>query len=89
MPDAKEPVLSEEDRKIFEAVEKNDAVLLKTLLTDKKDVNFIDQNLMTPLQHAAYKGNSEMVQMLLDQVKLVLMTVTFCTCFEVMLWTIL
>ncbi|CAH0555427.1 unnamed protein product [Brassicogethes aeneus] len=60
-------VLSDEELKIFKAIEKNDCVLLKTLLTDQKNVNIVDENSMTPLQHAAYKGNAEIVQMLLDQ----------------------
>lgn len=60
--------LSETERKIFESIEKNDIITLKTLLTEKENVNIFDENLMTPLQHASYKGNKEMVQMLLDQV---------------------
>jgi ankyrin repeat protein len=32
------------------------------------NVDIYDENGMTPLQHAAYKGNKEIVQMLLDQV---------------------
>lgn len=53
---------------IFNAIEKNNVALLKMLLIHKKDVNIFDENLMTPLQHACYKGNVEMVQLLLDQV---------------------
>lgn len=60
--------LSEDEKKIFEAIEKNDILTLKALLTGKQDVNIFDENLMTPLQHASYKGNKEMVQTLLDQV---------------------
>uniref|UniRef100_A0A182YKR0 Uncharacterized protein n=1 Tax=Anopheles stephensi TaxID=30069 RepID=A0A182YKR0_ANOST len=33
----------------------------------KSCVDFVDENGMTPLQHAAYKGNKEAVQLLLDQ----------------------
>lgn len=54
---------------IFAAIEKNDVAALKALLVGKEDVNVFDENLMTPLQHAAYKGNLEMVQLLLDQVR--------------------
>lgn len=56
-------------KKLFEAIEKNDVVLLKTLLTEVTNVNIVDENSMTPLQHAAYKGNKEIVQILLDQVR--------------------
>lgn len=55
-------------RKIFSAIEKNDVVRLKAFLTEINNVNFVDENSMTPLQHAAYKGNKEIVQILLDQV---------------------
>ncbi|CAG9864028.1 unnamed protein product [Phyllotreta striolata] len=59
--------LSETEKQIFKAIETSDAVLLKTLLADAKNVNIIDENSMTPLQHAAYKGNKDLVQALLDQ----------------------
>lgn len=58
-------------RQIFGAIEKNNVVVLKTLLAEIKNVNFVDENSMTPLQHAAYKGNKEMVQILLDQVSMI------------------
>ncbi|XP_044268785.1 ankyrin repeat and MYND domain-containing protein 2 [Tribolium madens] len=54
------------EKKIFTAIESGDAVLLRTVLADRPDVNILDENAMTPLQHAAYKGNKDMVQMLLD-----------------------
>ncbi|RZB45741.1 ankyrin repeat and MYND domain-containing protein 2 [Asbolus verrucosus] len=56
----------EAEKKIFAAIEAGDTVLLRTTLADQPNVNIVDENLMTPLQHAAYKGNKEMVQMLLD-----------------------
>lgn len=62
--------LPEVEKKIFEAVNKNDVTVLKTLLTKDQNVNIFDENSMTPLQHAAYKGNKEIVQMLLDQVNI-------------------
>lgn len=62
--------LSPTEKEIFNAIDKNDVTLLKTLLVDKQDLNILDENLMTPLQHACYKGNLEMVQLLLDQVEL-------------------
>lgn len=72
MSEEKKKELSESEKKIFECIDKNDLVLLKTLLTEKHNVNIVDENWMTPLQHAAYKGNKEIVQMLLDQVILIL-----------------
>lgn len=65
---ASQTTLSDTEKKIFEAVEKNDVTALKTLLTTDQKVNIFDENSMTPLQHAAYKGNKEIVQILLDQV---------------------
>ncbi|XP_045474215.1 ankyrin repeat and MYND domain-containing protein 2 isoform X1 [Harmonia axyridis] len=58
--------LSETEKKVFEAIEKNDVILLKTLLPELENPNVMDENSMTPLQHAAYKGNKEIVQLLLD-----------------------
>lgn len=68
MSENKEPNLSETEKQIFKAIEANDVVLLKTLLAGIKNVNIVDENSMTPLQHAAYKGNKDLVQALLDQV---------------------
>lgn len=68
MPDNEKNVeIPEEDKQIFEAIAKSDVVLLKTLLANRKNVDIVDEHSMTPLQHAAYKGNKEIVQMLLDQ----------------------
>lgn len=60
--------LNENEKKIFEAIDNNDVELLKNCLIQGQKVNICDGNSMTPLQHACYKGNKEMVQMLLDQV---------------------
>lgn len=60
--------LSRAEWEIFNAIEKNDVAALKALLVDNQNVNILDENRMTPLQHACYKGNLEMVQLLLDQV---------------------
>lgn len=60
---------SEVEKKIFSAIESGDVVLLRTALAEKPNVNVVDENLMTPLQHAAYKGNKDMVQILLDHVR--------------------
>ncbi|ERL90775.1 ankyrin repeat and MYND domain-containing protein 2 [Dendroctonus ponderosae] len=54
--------------KIFQAIAQGDVVLLKALLAEGPHIaNSLDENKMTPLQHAAYKGSREMVQVLLDQ----------------------
>lgn len=60
--------MSELEKKIFESIDKNDIELLKSCLAQNQKVNIYDSNFMTPLQHACYKGNKEIVQMLLDQV---------------------
>lgn len=54
---------------IFDKIAKSDVNGLRFLLSQVTDtVDFVDENGMTPLQHACYKGNVEAVQMLLDQV---------------------
>ncbi|XP_023023456.2 ankyrin repeat and MYND domain-containing protein 2 [Leptinotarsa decemlineata] len=60
-------VLSESEKLIFKAISENDATLLQALLSENINANIVDENSMTPLQHAAYKGNKEIVQNLLDQ----------------------
>lgn len=61
--------LTDVQKKIFETIPKGDVGELKTLLTQLQGTaDFVDENGMTPLQHACYKGNTELVQTLLDQV---------------------
>lgn len=61
-------VLSEDQQAIFNRIAKNENSELRLLLSQyKSNVDFVDENGMTPLQHAAYKGNKEVVQLLLDQ----------------------
>lgn len=61
--------VTEVEKDIFAKIANNDVNGLKnTLLQQKMKVDIYDENGMTPLQHAAYKGNKEIVQMLLDQV---------------------
>ncbi|CAG9759493.1 unnamed protein product [Ceutorhynchus assimilis] len=63
-----EKSLLPEDQKLFDTINNNDALLLKALLSEKpQNVNILDENNMTLLQHAAYKGNKDLVQILLDQ----------------------
>lgn len=61
--------LTDLQKEIFDKINKNEVSEIKTLLsTNKMKVDFVDENGMSPLQHACYKGNKEIVQMLLDQV---------------------
>ncbi|XP_031633079.1 ankyrin repeat and MYND domain-containing protein 2 [Contarinia nasturtii] len=60
--------LTDVQKKIFEAIPTGDIGDLKTLLAQLQGTtDFVDENGMTPLQHACYKGNTELVQTLLDQ----------------------
>lgn len=57
------------ERTIFDAIGVNDFIDFKNILAQHKGtVDFFDENGMTALQHAAYKGNKDMVQLLLDRV---------------------
>lgn len=61
--------LTDLQKDIFDKISKNDVSGLKFLLSQLTGtVDFVDENGMTSLQHACYKGNVESVQMLLDQV---------------------
>lgn len=61
--------LTNVQKSIIESIPKGDVGELKTLLTQLQGTaDFVDENGMTPLQHACYKGNTELVQILLDQV---------------------
>ncbi|XP_022820074.1 ankyrin repeat and MYND domain-containing protein 2 [Spodoptera litura] len=56
------------EKTIFDAIAQNDLVEFKNILAQHKGtVDFFDENGMTALQHAAYKGNKDMVQLLLDR----------------------
>ncbi|KAK7862086.1 hypothetical protein R5R35_011501 [Gryllus longicercus] len=56
------------EKDIFEKIANNDVAGLKNILLQENiKPDLCDENGMTPLQHAAYKGNKEIVQMLLDQ----------------------
>lgn len=61
--------LTDLQREIFTKISQNEVSELKVLLGQNKlKIDFVDENGMSPLQHACYKGNKEIVQMLLDQV---------------------
>ncbi|CAH2086153.1 unnamed protein product [Euphydryas editha] len=56
------------DKPIFNAIAQGDLTEFKNILAQHKgSVDFFDENGMTALQHAAYKGNKDMVQLLLDR----------------------
>ncbi|KAJ0180718.1 hypothetical protein K1T71_004122 [Dendrolimus kikuchii] len=56
------------EKSIFDIIAQGDLAEFKDFLAQRKgDVNFFDENGMTALQHAAYKGNKDMVQLLLDR----------------------
>ncbi|OXA52472.1 ankyrin repeat and MYND domain-containing protein 2 [Folsomia candida] len=60
-----DPLIVKDD--IFYRISKDDESGVTEFLTkDKKLVNSLDEHGMTPLQHAAYKGNKSMCQMLFD-----------------------
>ncbi|XP_014211091.1 ankyrin repeat and MYND domain-containing protein 2 [Copidosoma floridanum] len=59
--------VSDVQKDIFEKIELNKADELRALLAANKiKTEFTDENGMSPLQHACYKGNKDIVQMLLD-----------------------
>ncbi|XP_058463187.1 ankyrin repeat and MYND domain-containing protein 2 [Malaya genurostris] len=67
-PEVPKVILSAEQKAIFDCISKNEISELKLALAQfKQSVDYVDENGMTPLQHAAYKGNKEAVQLLLDQ----------------------
>ncbi|XP_067011109.2 ankyrin repeat and MYND domain-containing protein 2 isoform X2 [Anabrus simplex] len=60
--------MSEVEKELFDKISNNDASGVRNLLLQNKiQPDICDESGMTPLQHAAYKGNKEIVQMLLDQ----------------------
>ncbi|KAL7050097.1 hypothetical protein ACKWTF_003955 [Chironomus riparius] len=59
--------MSELQKEIFSCIAKSDVDELKKKLSAYNgSIDFTDDNGMTPLQHASYKGNKEGVQLLLD-----------------------
>ncbi|KAI8123451.1 hypothetical protein FF38_08854 [Lucilia cuprina] len=59
--------LDDINKQIFDKLAANDKDGFKQLIAQVKGgVNFVDENGMTPLQHACCKGNKEAVQILLD-----------------------
>lgn len=70
--------VSDLHKETFEAISKKDVGELKALLAQLQGTaDFVDENGMTPLQHACYKGNTEFVQILLDQVMVDLAGIRF------------
>jgi len=64
---------AEEESPLQKLISKNSVGDVKLLLAQgEATANDVDDHGMSLLQHACYKGNMEMVQMLLDQVWLCL-----------------
>lgn len=59
-------------REIFKTIFVNDFDGLQKIYAERDDLStdILDEHGMTPLQHASYKGNEEMVRWLLDRVSL-------------------
>ncbi|CAH4037195.1 ankyrin repeat and MYND domain-containing protein 2 [Pieris brassicae] len=56
------------EKTIFTVIAQGDLTEFKNILAQHKgNVDFLDENGMTALQHAAYKGCKDMVQLLLDR----------------------
>ncbi|XP_030372768.1 ankyrin repeat and MYND domain-containing protein 2 [Scaptodrosophila lebanonensis] len=65
--DKKKVQLDDIQKLVFERIAKNDTSSFKQLVVQLKNgVNFVDNDGMTPLQHACCKGNKDAVQILLD-----------------------
>ncbi|XP_014229285.1 ankyrin repeat and MYND domain-containing protein 2 [Trichogramma pretiosum] len=55
-------------KEVFDKITNNQTDDLRALINvNDLKINFVDEFGMSPLQHACYKGNKEIVQMLLDQ----------------------
>lgn len=67
--DSKKCQLDEIQMLLIERISKNDTNGFKQLLGQLKGgVNFVDDSGMSILAHASFKGNKEVVQLLLDMV---------------------
>jgi len=61
------------EKEYFNRISKDDVTGVTQLLnTGIGKVDMVDEHGMTPLQHAAYRGNKEMCQLLLDRVTIVI-----------------
>lgn len=56
---------SEFGKKLRESVNSGNVDQVRQMLADGVNVDYVDDDSMTPLQHAAYKGNLELCEMLL------------------------
>lgn len=80
--DGKSEVSPPIDIAIFDTIAQNDLGDFKNILAQHNGpVNFFDENGMTALQHAAYKGNKDMVQLLLDRVSYSHCSIVFMRAF--------
>lgn len=57
--------LTEDEKAIHKAVQEGDLAQVRTLLNSVR-VDCLDENGMTPLQHAAYRGNYDVCKLLLE-----------------------
>lgn len=64
-----EATANDANRDVFKAIFVNDFEgLQKIYSTHELGTDILDEHGMTPLQHAAYKGNEQIVRWLLDRV---------------------
>lgn len=60
--------LTESEKLLFENIQKSNVSEVMRLLNDKETrIDCLDENGMTPLQHAAYRGNESLCRLLLDR----------------------
>ncbi|CRK92769.1 CLUMA_CG006293, isoform A [Clunio marinus] len=65
--DRKDTEMSDTQNEIFKCISNGNIIELKSKLASHNgSIDFTDENGMTPLQHSAYKGSKEIVQLLLD-----------------------
>jgi len=55
----------DDGKKLLESVNSGNMDQVRQVLADGVNVDYVDEDGMTPLQHAAYKGNRELCEMLL------------------------
>lgn len=73
----KEEVIVDE---IFAKIAADDVPAVSSILgEDKTKVEILDEHGMTPFQHAAYKGNKQMCQVLIDYVSYFICSLLICS----------
>lgn len=76
-------------REIFKTIFVNDFDGLQKIYAKQNDLgtDILDEHGMTPLQHASYKGNEQMVRWLLDRVSILRDTMFYCRTYNYLLYT--